>query len=83
MIQRLNAEVAKALQSSEVRQKLALQGVEALGSTPDEYGVYVRDEISRWASVVKQAGISLFSHYVRVGRGSIRSVRSLCPASIA
>ena len=59
VIQRLNAEVVKALQNSEVRQKLALQGVEALGSTPEEYGVYVRDEISRWARVVKQAGISL------------------------
>ena len=59
VIQRLNAEVVKALQSSEVRQKLALQGVEPLGSTPEEYGVYVRDEINRWARVVKQAGISL------------------------
>ena len=59
VIQRLNAEVLKALQNPEVRQKLALQGVEALGSTPEEYGVYVRDEISRWARVVKQAGISL------------------------
>ena len=59
VIQRLNAEVVKALQSSEVRQKLALQGVEPLGSTAEEYGVYVRDEINRWARVVKQAGISL------------------------
>lgn len=59
VIQRLNAEVVKALQNSELRQKLALQGVEPLGSTPEEYGVYVRDEISRWARVVKQAGISL------------------------
>ena len=59
VIQRLNAEVLKALQSPEVRQKLALQGVEPLGSTPEEYGVYVKDEIARWALVVKQAGISL------------------------
>ena len=59
VIQRLNAEVVKALQNPEVRQKLALQGVEPLGSTPEEYGVYVREEISRWARVVKQAGISL------------------------
>ncbi len=59
VIQRLNAEVLKALQSAEVRQKLALQGVEPLGSTPEEYGVYVKDEITRWATVVKQAGITL------------------------
>ena len=59
VIQRLNAEVLNTLQNPEVRQKLALQGVEPLGSTPEEYGVYVRDEITRWARVVKQAGISL------------------------
>lgn len=59
VIQRLNTEVLKALQSPEVRQKLALQGVEPLGSTPEEYGAYVTAEITRWARVVKQAGISL------------------------
>ena len=40
IIQRLNAEVMKALQSPEVRQKLALQGAEPLGSTPEAYGAY-------------------------------------------
>ena len=59
VIQRLNSELSKALQTPDVRQKLALQGVEPLGSTPDEYGSYVRSEVARWAKVVKQAGISL------------------------
>jgi tripartite-type tricarboxylate transporter receptor subunit TctC len=59
VIQRLNAEVTKALQSAEVKQKLALQGVEPLGSTPEEYGSYVSKEITRWADVVKQAGVTL------------------------
>lgn len=59
VIQRLNAEVMKALQSAEVRQKLALQGVEPLGSTPDEYDAYINSEIARWGRVVKQAGITL------------------------
>lgn len=59
VIQRLNTELLKALQTPEVRQRLALQGVEPLGSTPDEYGTYIKDETSRWAKVVKQAGISL------------------------
>ena len=59
VIQRLNAEVMKALQSPEVRQKLALQGVEPLGSSPEEYAVYIKEEIARWDRVVKQAGLSL------------------------
>ena len=60
VIQRLNAEVLKALQNPDVRQKLALQGVEPLGSTsPEEYAVYIKDETARWSKVVKQAGLSL------------------------
>lgn len=59
VIQRLNAEVVKALQTTEVRQKLALQGAEPLGSTPEEYGAYVQVELARWATVVKQTGVTL------------------------
>ena len=59
IIRRLNAEVLKALQSAEVRQKLALQGAEPLGSTPEEYGAYVQKELTRWAAVVKQTGVTL------------------------
>lgn len=59
IIQRLNAEVMKALQAPEVRQKLALQGAEPLGSTPEAYGIYVQNELTRWANVVKQTGVTL------------------------
>jgi len=59
IIQRLNAEVMKALQSPDVRQKLALQGAEPLGSTPEAYGEYIQKEITRWDNVVKQTGVTL------------------------
>ena len=59
IIQRLNADVMKALQSPEVRQKLALQGAEPLGSTPEAYGEYIQKEITRWDNVVKQTGVTL------------------------
>lgn len=59
IIQRLNAEVMKALQSPDVRQKLALQGAEPLGSTPEAYGDYIHKEITRWDNVVKQTGVTL------------------------
>ena len=59
IIQRLNNEVMKALQSPEVRQKLALQGAEPLGSTPEAYAEYVQKELIRWALVVKQTGVTL------------------------
>lgn len=59
IIQRLNSEVMKALQTPEVRQKLALQGAEPLGSTPEAYAEYVQKELTRWANVVKQTGVTL------------------------
>ena len=59
IIQRLNAEVMKALQSPDVRQKLALQGAEPLGSTPEAYGEYIQTELNRWGNVVKQTGVTL------------------------
>jgi tripartite-type tricarboxylate transporter receptor subunit TctC len=59
IIQRLNAEVLKALQSPDVRQKLALQGAEPLGSTPQAYGEYIQKELTHWDNVVKQTGVTL------------------------
>lgn len=59
VVQRLNAEINKALQSAEVKEKLALQGAEPLGSTSDEYGAYVKKELARWAAVVKATGVTL------------------------
>jgi tripartite-type tricarboxylate transporter receptor subunit TctC len=59
VVQRLNAEINKALQSAEVKERLALQGAEPLGSTPEEYGAYVKKELARWAAVVKATGVTL------------------------
>jgi tripartite-type tricarboxylate transporter receptor subunit TctC len=59
VVDKLNAEIVKALNSPDVRQRLALQGAEPLGSTPQEYGAYVKKELSRWAGVVKATGVTL------------------------
>ena len=59
VVQRLNAEINKALQSAEVKEKLALQGAEPLGSTSEQYGAYVKKELARWAAVVKATGVTL------------------------
>ncbi|WP_410087706.1 Bug family tripartite tricarboxylate transporter substrate binding protein [Variovorax sp. N23] len=59
VVERLNTEIQKALKSSDVRERLALQGAEPLGSTSQEYGAYVKKELVRWAGVVKATGITL------------------------
>ncbi len=59
VVDRLNAEIVKALQSPDVRARLAAQGAEPLGSTPNEYAAYVRKELARWAGLVKATGVTI------------------------
>ncbi len=59
VIERLNAEVNKAVQNADVRAKLASQGAEPLGGTVAEYAAYLKSEITRFARIVKDAGVKL------------------------
>ncbi|MCC2673154.1 MAG: extra-cytoplasmic solute receptor [Ramlibacter sp.] len=59
IVDRLNAEIVKALQTPDLKAKLAVQGAEPLGSTPAEYGAYVKKETARWAQVVKASGVKI------------------------
>jgi tripartite-type tricarboxylate transporter receptor subunit TctC len=59
VIDRLNVEIVRALQSPDLRAKLAVQGAEPLGSSPAEYAAYVRKELVRWAQVVKASGVTI------------------------
>ena len=57
IIGRLNAEIVKVLNSAEIMDRFAKQGVEVRTSTPEQFGEFVRAEVVRWAKVVKDAGI--------------------------
>jgi tripartite-type tricarboxylate transporter receptor subunit TctC len=59
IIARLHAEAAKALQSGEMKEKLALDGAQPVGSTPAEFAALIRRELEKWARVVRAAGIEL------------------------
>ncbi len=59
VIERLNAEFNKAVQNADVRAKLANQGAEPLGGTVAEYAAYLKSEITRFARIVKDAGVKL------------------------
>ena len=59
VVARLNAELNKALSAPDVKAKLAVQGADPLGSTPAEYGLYIRSEIDRFANVIRQSGVTL------------------------
>jgi tripartite-type tricarboxylate transporter receptor subunit TctC len=57
ILERLNKEIVKALHSTEVKELLAKQGLEAAPGTPDELAKFSKSESDTWGKVVKQAGI--------------------------
>ena len=59
VIARLNSDILKVLQSTDVRRTFAAQGIEALGGTPEQFAAYIRDEIAKWAKVIRTAGMRI------------------------
>ena len=59
LTQRLHAEIAAALRSPEVRERLAAEGSEIVASTPTEFRDFMRKDIAKWNKVVKAAGMKL------------------------
>jgi len=57
IIERLHAEAMTALRSPEMKQRLATDGAEPLGSTPAEFAVFIRQELDKWGRVVEAAHI--------------------------
>ncbi len=56
IVTRLNAEIVKVLALPEVRNPFAIQGIEVLGGTPEQFASYIRDEIAKWAKVIRLSG---------------------------
>ncbi|MEQ1773952.1 MAG: tripartite tricarboxylate transporter substrate binding protein [Burkholderiales bacterium] len=54
---KLNSEIAAILKTPEIRERLAADGSEAVGSTPDAFAAHLKTEVAKWAKVVKAAGI--------------------------
>jgi tripartite-type tricarboxylate transporter receptor subunit TctC len=59
IIARLNKEMVAALRAPEAKASLASRGLEAVGSTPQEYAAQIKDEFVRYGRIAKAAGIRL------------------------
>jgi tripartite-type tricarboxylate transporter receptor subunit TctC len=59
IVGKLQAEIARILVLSEVKDRLAADGADAVGSRPDEFAAYIRAELAKWGKVVKTGGIKL------------------------
>jgi tripartite-type tricarboxylate transporter receptor subunit TctC len=57
IVTRLNAELRKIIDDSDVRGRLGALGFEAFSSTPEELGEFVKVQLVKWTRMIKDAGI--------------------------
>ena len=57
VIAKLNAEIVKAMRAPDMKEKFAALGAETTPSTPEQFGVFLKKEIDKWAGVIKESGI--------------------------
>jgi tripartite-type tricarboxylate transporter receptor subunit TctC len=56
ILERLNAEVGRIIQAPEVKENWMKQGAAPMSMTLDQFDKFLRDEIVKWANVVKVSG---------------------------
>lgn len=59
IVAKLNHEIARHLGAPDLRERVAGEGAEVIGGSPQEFATFYRAEISKWAKVIKAAGIRL------------------------
>ena len=57
IVAKLNAEIRKAIAAPDVREKLMAQGLTVVGSTPEELEKSTKEQLARYGTIMKQAGI--------------------------
>jgi tripartite-type tricarboxylate transporter receptor subunit TctC len=58
IVARLAGETTRIVRAVDTRQKLALRGAEAAGTTPEEYAAVLRADTATWTRVIENAGLS-------------------------
>ena len=58
LVERLNANMRQALASPDVVDSLAVFGLEAMSSTPAELTALIKQDLAKWAPIVKQIGFT-------------------------
>ena len=57
IVERLNKEVVRIVQSPEVKERLLQIGNEPVGSSPAQFAAFIKAEIAKWGKIAKQAGV--------------------------
>lgn len=57
IVSKLHLETVKVLALADVRAGFADLGMEVTGNSPDEFAVFIKSEIPKWAKLIKESGI--------------------------
>jgi tripartite-type tricarboxylate transporter receptor subunit TctC len=57
IITRWNAEVDRILASADIKERFIRDGLEPIGGSPESFGKFIRDEIDKYARVIREAGV--------------------------
>jgi tripartite-type tricarboxylate transporter receptor subunit TctC len=57
IVRKIYRDVSDILKDKEVAEKLNQQGALPVGDTPEEFGLYIKNEIAKWGKVVRDANI--------------------------
>ena len=55
----MHDEFVRALKAPDLTERLAALGADPVGSTPEQFAALIREDIARWAKVVKASGVRL------------------------
>ena len=59
VVRRLHTEIAAIVRSPEIAKRIAAEGADPIGGTPQDFGEFIAAEAKRWSAVLKKAGIRL------------------------
>ena len=59
IVNRLNVEIVRILKQPEMTAKMNSMGADIVGSTPDEFALYLRNEVAKWGKVARENSITL------------------------
>jgi tripartite-type tricarboxylate transporter receptor subunit TctC len=57
IVNKLNTEITAILKQPDTRERIARDGADPVGNTPQQFGAFMESEIEKWRKVIRAAGI--------------------------
>ncbi|HTD90072.1 MAG TPA: tripartite tricarboxylate transporter substrate-binding protein, partial [Burkholderiales bacterium] len=58
-INRLHTEISRIVQLQDIKERWAVLGAEPLHNTPEQFAVFLKADVGKWAKVVRDSGVKI------------------------